>query len=250
MAKEQAELQPWDAESVKQELMRAIAAEAYCRELGRWGVGASGSVIDAAKRMEWLGFLEPGKTIYALQLRLGDYGPSRAEKSDRVADARCEAALQEIAEQLNWSGQPRRLGFQRHKPGDERAGKRVPPRSRRRADDPSHGAVTREALDVASYIMDVTAQVEAVAITAPPLQAGFPSRDGESRKRKNCSDHQRPPPSVKLEPLRPPVTGHGYTVHGRNSGLRGRPDLPRHFGRLTPTSCSPMKVAHRELFRC
>ncbi len=166
MTKEHAKPQPWDAESVKQELMRAIAAEAYCRELGRWGVGASGSVIDAAKRMEWLGFLEPEKRFTLSNWLLAFTRPSPDEKSDQVADARYEAALQEIAEQLNWSGQPRRLGFQRHKPGDERAGKRVPPRSRRRADDPSHGAVTREALDVASYIADVTAQLEAVAITA------------------------------------------------------------------------------------
>lgn len=58
------------------------------------------------------------------------------------------------------------VGFPRHKPGDGRAGKRAPPRSQRRADDPSDGAVTWEALDVASYITDVTARLEAVAITA------------------------------------------------------------------------------------
>jgi hypothetical protein len=50
--------------------------------------------------------------------------------------------------------------------GDGRAGKRGPLRSQRRADDPSHGAVTREVLDVARYIADETAQLEAVAITA------------------------------------------------------------------------------------
>ena len=50
-----------------------------------------------------------------------------------------------------------KLGFPRHKPGDGRAGKRVPPRSRRRADNP---------LDVACYVTDVTAQLEAVAIKA------------------------------------------------------------------------------------
>ena len=58
-----------------------------------------------------------------------------------------------------------KLGFPRHKPGDGRAGKRGPPRSQRRADDPSHGAVTWE-VDVARYITDVTAQLEALAITA------------------------------------------------------------------------------------
>jgi hypothetical protein len=58
------------------------------------------------------------------------------------------------------------VGFPRHKPGGGRAGKRAPPRSPRRADDPSHGAVTREVLDVARYITDVTAQLEAVAIAA------------------------------------------------------------------------------------
>jgi hypothetical protein len=56
------------------------------------------------------------------------------------------------------------VGFPRHKPGDGRAGKRGPPRSQRRADDPSHGAVTWE-VDVARYITDVTAQLEALAIT-------------------------------------------------------------------------------------
>jgi hypothetical protein len=58
------------------------------------------------------------------------------------------------------------VGFLRHKPGGGRGGKRAPPRSPRRADDPSHGAVTREVLDVARYITDVTAQLEAVAIAA------------------------------------------------------------------------------------
>jgi hypothetical protein len=57
-------------------------------------------------------------------------------------------------------------GFLRHKPGGERGGKRAPPRSPRTADDPSQGAVTREVLDVARYITDVTAQLEALAIAA------------------------------------------------------------------------------------
>jgi hypothetical protein len=56
------------------------------------------------------------------------------------------------------------VGFPRHKPGDGRAGKRAPPRSPKGADDPSHGAVTRKALDVARHITEVTAELEAVAI--------------------------------------------------------------------------------------
>ena len=56
--------------------------------------------------------------------------------------------------------------FMRPKRGDGRAGKSAPARSPRRADDPSHGAVTREVLDVARYITDMTAQLEAVAIAA------------------------------------------------------------------------------------
>jgi hypothetical protein len=35
-----------------------------------------------------------------------------------------------------------------------------------RADDASHGSVTREALDVARYVTDMTAQLEAMAIAA------------------------------------------------------------------------------------
>ena len=58
------------------------------------------------------------------------------------------------------------VGFLRHKPGGGRGGKRAPPRSPRGADDPSHWAVTREVLDVARCITDVTAQLEALAIAA------------------------------------------------------------------------------------
>jgi hypothetical protein len=46
------------------------------------------------------------------------------------------------------------------KRGDGRAGRSAPARSPRRADDPSHGAVTREALDVARYITGMTANVD------------------------------------------------------------------------------------------
>ena len=60
------------------------------------------------------------------------------------------------------------VGFLRHKPGGGRDGKRAPPRSRspRRANDPARGAMTREVLDVAHYITDMTAQLEVVAIAA------------------------------------------------------------------------------------
>ena len=58
------------------------------------------------------------------------------------------------------------IGFPRRKRGDGRAGKSSPARPLKRADDPSSGAVTREALDVARYITDMTAQLEAMAIAA------------------------------------------------------------------------------------
>ena len=67
-------------------------------------------------------------------------------------------------EQFYWMAEE--VGFLRHKPGGGRGGKRAPPRSPRRADDPSHGAVTREVLDVARDIAGMTAQLEAVAIAA------------------------------------------------------------------------------------
>ena len=57
-------------------------------------------------------------------------------------------------------------GFVTWKPGQERAGKSNPARSPSRADDPSRVAVTRETLDAARYIIDMTTQLEAAAITA------------------------------------------------------------------------------------
>jgi len=57
-------------------------------------------------------------------------------------------------------------GFKKPKRGDGRAVRSAPARSRRRADDQSHGAVTREELDAARYIADITAKLEAVAIAA------------------------------------------------------------------------------------
>ena len=61
----------------------------------------------------------------------------------------------------------------RPKRGDGRAGKSAPARSPRRADDPSHRAVTREALDVARYIAGMTAELEAVALAARLDQLGY-----------------------------------------------------------------------------
>ena len=59
------------------------------------------------------------------------------------------------------------------KRGDLRAERSAPARSSRRADDPSHGAGTREALDVARYIAGMTAKLEAVAIAARLDQLGY-----------------------------------------------------------------------------
>jgi hypothetical protein len=59
------------------------------------------------------------------------------------------------------------LGFPRRKRGEHRrAGKSAPARLPKRADDPSRGVVAQEALDVAHYITDMTAQLEAMAIAA------------------------------------------------------------------------------------
>jgi hypothetical protein len=57
------------------------------------------------------------------------------------------------------------LDFVRRKHGDGRAGKSAPARPLKRA-DPSSRTVAREALDVARYITDMTAQLEAMAIAA------------------------------------------------------------------------------------
>ena len=58
------------------------------------------------------------------------------------------------------------LGFPRRKRGEHgRAGQSAAARTPRRDDDPSRG-VAREALDVAHYINDMTAQLEAMAVAA------------------------------------------------------------------------------------
>src|ERR1700678_1672732 len=57
------------------------------------------------------------------------------------------------------------LGFPRRKRTEYgRAAKSAFVRPLRKATDPPHPAVTREALDVARYITDMTAQLEAMAI--------------------------------------------------------------------------------------
>ncbi len=58
-------------------------------------------------------------------------------------------------------------GFPRRKRGENgRAGKSPPTRLPKRVDGPSRGIVAQEALDVAHYITDMTAQLEAMAVAA------------------------------------------------------------------------------------
>jgi hypothetical protein len=62
---------------------------------------------------------------------------------------------------------PEEVGFPRRKRGEPgRAAKSGLARPLKRADDPSQWVVTREGLDVARYITDMTAQLEAMAIAA------------------------------------------------------------------------------------
>jgi hypothetical protein len=56
------------------------------------------------------------------------------------------------------------VGFPRRIRGEARTVRNGSARSPRRANDSSHRGVTREALDVARYITDMTAQLEAMAI--------------------------------------------------------------------------------------
>jgi hypothetical protein len=59
------------------------------------------------------------------------------------------------------------LGFPRRKRGDHwRVGQGASSRTPKYADDPSRGLVARGALDVAHYITDMTAQLEAMAVAA------------------------------------------------------------------------------------
>jgi hypothetical protein len=58
------------------------------------------------------------------------------------------------------------VGFMKPKRGDGRVARSAPARSPRRADKPSHGAVTRKEVDAARYIAGLTAKLEAVAIAA------------------------------------------------------------------------------------
>jgi hypothetical protein len=59
------------------------------------------------------------------------------------------------------------VGFPRRKRAEPgRPGKGAAARSLKRADDSSNGVVTREGLDVARYITEMTTQFEAMAIAA------------------------------------------------------------------------------------
>ena len=58
------------------------------------------------------------------------------------------------------------LGFPRRKRGEHGRAGQSAPRTPKRADDLSRGVVAREALDVAHYITDMTAQLEAMAVAA------------------------------------------------------------------------------------
>ena len=95
------------------------------------------------------------------------------------------------------------VGFPRHKAGDGRAGKRAPARSQRRAKDPSHGALTREALVVARHITDVTAQLETVAIKAHldrlAYFLGMAKAESELMVRTNGDPEAEPPVGPRHE---------------------------------------------------
>jgi hypothetical protein len=58
-------------------------------------------------------------------------------------------------------------GFpRRRRAAQERALRDSPTALRGRVNDPSHGLASREALDVARYVADMTAQLEAMALAA------------------------------------------------------------------------------------
>jgi hypothetical protein len=59
------------------------------------------------------------------------------------------------------------LGFRRERRGEQgRRGQSASAPTPKRADDPSRAGVAREGLDVAHYITDMTAQLEAMAVAA------------------------------------------------------------------------------------
>jgi hypothetical protein len=58
------------------------------------------------------------------------------------------------------------VGLPRRKHRNEQSGESGPARVSVRAEDPSHGIVTRDALDVARYLAGMAAQLEAMAIAA------------------------------------------------------------------------------------
>ena len=82
----------------------------------------------------------------------------------------------------------------RPKRGDGSVRKSARARSPRRAYDPSHGAVTREALDVARYNTGMTTKLEALAFAARLDRLVYFLGDGESGKR-NIDPHLRCPRS-------------------------------------------------------
>ncbi len=93
------------------------------------------------------------------------------------------------------------LGFPRRKRGEHgKAGNSASARVPKRADDPSRGLVAREALDVAHYITDMTAQLEAMAVrrisTSWLISSGWRKRKANSLFAPTPS----PKPSVKLKP--------------------------------------------------
>ena|SRR5271166_5470085 len=57
-------------------------------------------------------------------------------------------------------------GFPRRNPGHERTTRDAPATVRKRVDDPSRGLVSRKSLDVARYVADMSAQLEAMALAA------------------------------------------------------------------------------------
>jgi len=102
-----------------------------------------------------------------IKYRVGPWLMARASRKDTCAIPYGKSASSKGQWQMEqFYRMAEEVGFLRHKPGGGRGGKRARPRSPGRADDPSHGAVTREVLDVARYIAGMTAELEAVAIAA------------------------------------------------------------------------------------
>jgi hypothetical protein len=56
--------------------------------------------------------------------------------------------------------------FSRRQRGEHARGRRIASAAARKTDRPPRGVVTRETIDIAQYIADMTAQLEAMAVTA------------------------------------------------------------------------------------